>query len=318
MIRFDRASVEQAGQLVVEAVSLHVRGGEAWGVIGPSGAGKSLLVAAAATAVPLHAGEILVQGHSVRREAEAVRRVAGYVPDRPPDWPGLKAAEFLELFAVAAGRRGRELEQAVAKGLELAAVSGRGGDDIDTLDAGHAKRLLVARALLHDPQVLLLDEPASGLDPRARIEMRGLLKRLQGLGKTILVSSHILPELADICNRVGIIEYGRLLACGNVQDLLTQVRGRPVIRFRLAGPPEKAARLLETSPEAAGVAVRDGEILVTLADGVDDPSPLAAKLIADGHRLLSMREQEVNLETAFLELTKGAIGRPGRQAAAET
>jgi ABC-2 type transport system ATP-binding protein len=108
------------------------------------------------------------------------------------------------------------------------------------------------------------------------------------------------------------------LACGKVQHLRPPVRGRPVIRFRLAGPPEKAARLLETSPEAAGVAVRDGEILVTLADGVEDPSPLAAKLIADGHRLVSMREQEVNLETAFLELTKGAIGRPGQTTAVES
>jgi ABC-2 type transport system ATP-binding protein len=171
------------------------------------------------------------------------------------------------------------------------------------------QRLGLARVLLHDPQVLLLDEPASGLDPRARIEMRGLLKRLQGLGKTILVSSHILPELADICNRVGIIEYGRLLACGNVQDLLAQVRGRPVFRIAVAGPPEAAARLLEKAPEAGGVTVRDGEILVTLADGVPDASPLAARLVAEGYKLLSMRESEVNLETAFLELTKGKLGK---------
>jgi ABC-2 type transport system ATP-binding protein len=172
------------------------------------------------------------------------------------------------------------------------------------------QRLGLARVLLHDPQVLLLDEPASGLDPRARIEMRGLLKRLQELGKTILVSSHILPELADICNRVGIIEYGRLLACGDVQDLLAQVRGRPVIRLRVAGPPEPAARSLEKCQEAAGVTVRDGEILVKLADGVTDPSPLAARLVVEGHKLTSMRESEVNLETAFLELTKGKLGRP--------
>jgi ABC-2 type transport system ATP-binding protein len=144
--------------------------------------------------------------------------------------------------------------------------------------------------------------------------MRGLLNRLQGLGKTILVSSHILPELADICNRVGIIEYGRLLACGDVQELLAKVRGRPVIRFRVAGAAEDAARLLETAAEAAGVAVRDGEVLVTLADGVTEPSALAARLVSAGHRLLSMREQEVNLETAFLELTKGALGRPGHTA----
>ena len=172
------------------------------------------------------------------------------------------------------------------------------------------QRLGLARVLLHDPQVLLLDEPASGLDPRARIEMRGLLKRLQGLGKTILVSSHILPELADICNRVGIIEYGRLLACGDVQDLLAQVRGRPVIRIRVAGPPEAAAQgCWRRAPRPPRVTVRDGEVLVALADGVTDPSPLAARLVAEGHRLVSMREQEVNLETAFLELTRGSLGQ---------
>ena len=170
--------------------------------------------------------------------------------------------------------------------------------------------MLFRSVLLHDPQVLLLDEPASGLDPRARIEMRGLLKRLQGMGKTILVSSHILPELADICNRVGIIEYGRLLACGDVQDLLRQVRGRPTIRIRVAGPPEAAARTLERCAEAAAVTIRDGELLVKLAAGVTDHSPLAARLVAEGHSLLAMREEEVNLETAFLELTRGTIARP--------
>jgi ABC-2 type transport system ATP-binding protein len=164
--------------------------------------------------------------------------------------------------------------------------------------------------LLHDPQVLLLDEPASGLDPRARIEMRNLLKRLQAMGKTILVSSHILPELADICNRVGIIEYGRLLACGDVQDLLAQVRGRPTIRIRVAGPPEAAAKSLERCPEATAVTVKDGEVVVALADGVTDPSPIATRLVTEGHRLVAMREQEVNLETAFLELTRGALARP--------
>jgi ABC-2 type transport system ATP-binding protein len=195
------------------------------------------------------------------------------------------------------------------RSLELVDLAFKRDELVTSLSRGMTQRLGLARVLLHDPQVLLLDEPASGLDPRARIEMRRLLGRLQGLGKTILVSSHILPELADICNRVGIIEYGRLLACGNVQDLLAQVRGRPVIRLRVAGPPEAAARLLENCPEAAGVTVRDGEVLVAIADGVTDHSPIAARLIAAGQHLLSMREQEVNLETAFLELTKGSLGR---------
>jgi ABC-2 type transport system ATP-binding protein len=183
---------------------------------------------------------------------------------------------------------------------------------VTSLSRGMTQRLGLARVLLHDPEVLLLDEPASGLDPRARIEMRGLLKRLQGMGKTILVSSHILPELADICNRVGIIEYGRLLACGDVQDLLARVRGRPTLRIRVAGPPEAAARELEKCPEAAAVTVRDGDVVVALADGVSDHSAIAARLVAGGHGLLELREQDVNLETAFLELTRGSLAPPPR------
>jgi ABC-2 type transport system ATP-binding protein len=130
------------------------------------------------------------------------------------------------------------------------------------------------------------------------------------MGKTILVSSHILPELADICNRVGIIEYGRLLACGGVQELLTKVRGRPVVRIRVAGPPEPAADVVGGCPEAAAVEIRDGEIRVTLADGVTDAAPLAARLVAAGHALQGMREEEINLETAFLELTRGSLAKP--------
>ena len=231
------------------------------------------------------------------------------MPDIFGVYDDMRVIEYLEFFAAAYRIDGAERRRVAERSLELVDLTVKRDELVTSLSRGMTQRLGLARVLLHDPQVLLLDEPASGLDPRARIEMRGLLKRLQELGKTILVSSHILPELADICNRVGIIEYGRLLACGNVQDLLEQVRGRPVIRLRVAGPPEPAAKSLERCAEAAGVTVRDGEILVALADGVTDPSPLAARLIAEGHRLVSMRESEVNLETAFLELTKGRLGR---------
>jgi ABC-2 type transport system ATP-binding protein len=274
MIRFDRASVEQAGQLVVEAVSLQIRAGEAWAVIGPSGAGKSLLVAAAATAVPLHAGEILVQGHSVRREAEAVRQVAGYVPDRPPDWPGLRAAEFLELFAVAAGRRGRELEQAVAKGLELAAVSGRGGDDIDTLDAGHSKRLLVARALLHDPRVLVLDDPFGGLDPAGRTVVERLVGDAQLMGRTVLAAIDD-ARVPDCFTHLAVLNEGRLVAAGR-NDPATFAEGRRW-RYHLRCPGRAEAATLALAKLSADVRAADADTVVA----VFDPSRLApAELVA--------------------------------------
>jgi ABC-2 type transport system ATP-binding protein len=139
--------------------------------------------------------------------------------------------------------------------------------------------------------------------------MRALLKRLQDLGKTILVSSHILPELADICNRVGIIEYGQLLAQGDVTDLLAKVRGRPVFCIEVEGDPEKSARLLEDCPGIAEVNIREGIIRATLDNRAVDVSLLPATIVASGERLLGMREEEINLETAFLELTKGSLGR---------
>jgi ABC-2 type transport system ATP-binding protein len=280
MIRFDRASVEQAGQLVVEAVSLHVRAGEAWGVIGPSGAGKSLLLAAVATAVPLHAGEILVEGHSVRREAEAVRRAAGYVPDRPPEWPGLRAREFLELFAVAAGLRGRELEQAVARGLELAALAGRARDDLDSLDAGHSKRLLVARALLHDPRVLVLDDPFGGLDPAGRTVVERLVGDAQLMGRTVLAALDA-AQVPDCFTHLAVLNEGRLGAAGR-NDPATFAEGRRW-RYQLRCPGRAEAATLALAKLSADVRAADADTVVAVFDpGRLAPAELVAAVVRAG------------------------------------
>jgi ABC-2 type transport system ATP-binding protein len=298
----------------LESLDLKLEKGDLFGFIGPNGAGKTTTIRILSTLLAPTWGEAYVCGYSIYTNPREIRRAIGYMPDIFGVYDDMRVIEYLEFFAAAYRIDGPQRRVVAERSLELVDLAFKRDELVTSLSRGMTQRLGLARVLLHDPQVLLLDEPASGLDPRARIEMRGLLKRLQGLGKTILVSSHILPELADICNRVGIIEYGRLLACGDVQELLAKVRGRPVIRLRVAGAAEDAARLLETAAEAAGVAVRDGEVLVTLADGVTEPSALAARLVSAGHRLLSMREQEVNLETAFLELTKGALGRPGQTA----
>ncbi len=293
----------------LESLHLKLEKGDLFGFIGPNGAGKTTTIRILSTLLAPTWGEAYVCGHSIYTHPREIRRAIGYMPDIFGVYDDMRVIEYLEFFAAAYRIYGKERRRVAEQSLELVDLTVKRDELVTSLSRGMTQRLGLARVLLHDPQVLLLDEPASGLDPRARIEMRNLLRRLQGLGKTILVSSHILPELADICNRVGIIEYGRLLACGNVQDLLAQVRGRPVIRLRVVGPQEPAAKILEDTPEAAGVSVRDGEILVALADGVQDHSPLAARLIAAGHQLLSMGESEVNLETAFLELTKGTLGR---------
>ena len=294
----------------LESLDLKLEQGDLFGFIGPNGAGKTTTIRILSTLLAPTWGEAYVCGHSIYTHPREIRRAIGYMPDIFGVYDDMRVIEYLEFFA-AAYRIDAPARRGVAERcLELVDLTAKRDELVTSLSRGMTQRLGLARVLLHDPQVLLLDEPASGLDPRARIEMRNLLKRLQGLGKTILVSSHILPELADICNRVGIIEYGRLLACGDVHELLAQVRGRPTLRIRVAGSPEAAAKVIEGSPEAAGVTVRDGEVVVALADGVTDHSPLAARLVAAGHGLLGLREQEVNLETAFLELTRGALAKP--------
>jgi ABC-2 type transport system ATP-binding protein len=163
----------------------------------------------------------------------------------------------------------------------------------------------LARTLLHDPQVLLLDEPLSGLDPRARIEMRGLLRRLGAMGKTIIVSSHILPELADTCNKIGIIDRGVMTVNATVADVMRQVRERIVLNVAVKGDIAAAARLLEQHETVDSVTVKGGLAVVTLKQAVADYSELATRLVADGHRLTLFREEEFNLENAFMALTRG-------------
>jgi ABC-2 type transport system ATP-binding protein len=167
------------------------------------------------------------------------------------------------------------------------------------------QRLGLARVLLHDPQVLRLDEPASGLDPRARIEIRTLLKRLGATGKTIMVSSHILPELADVCNKIGIIERGELIVNMAVADVMKRVRPQTVLHVGVAGDRAAAAKLLEQHPLVDRVEENGKHITVTLTDGQQDYSDLATALVTAGHKLTMLKEDEINLETAFMALTKG-------------
>jgi ABC-2 type transport system ATP-binding protein len=226
--------------IALESLDLKLEQGDLFGFIGPNGAGKTTTIRILSTLLAPTWGEAYVCGHSIYTNPREIRRCIGYMPDIFGVYDDMQVIEYLEFFAAAYRIKGADRRRVADRALELVDLTAKRDELVTSLSRGMTQRLGLARVLLHDPQVLLLDEPASGLDPRARIEMRNLLKRLQGMGKTILVSSHILPELADICNRVGIIEYGRLLAFGNVQDLLNQVRGRP--RGRLPGAMPRSGR----------------------------------------------------------------------------
>jgi ABC-2 type transport system ATP-binding protein len=249
-----------------------------------------------------------VCGYSIYNNAKEIRRVMGYMPDFFGVYDDMKVIEYLEFFAATYRIDGPARRKKCDEVLELVDLGYKRDALVTSLSRGMTQRLGLARVLLHDPQVLLLDEPASGLDPRARIEMRGLLKELRKMGKTILVSSHILPELADICNKIGIIERGQLLFDGDVQTAIKKVRQRTVYLIAVGNGQNHIAREhLEANLDVLSVEDRPEEeaLRVTLNDGVTDASFLVDVLLRQGLKLKTFKEEEINLEDVFLAITKG-------------
>ncbi|MDX2036977.1 MAG: ABC transporter ATP-binding protein [Isosphaeraceae bacterium] len=279
--------------------------GDVYGFIGPNGAGKTTTMRILATLLNPSWGEATVCGYSIYNGSKDIRRAVGYMPDFFGVYDDMKVIEYLEFFAAAYRITGAKRKKITEEVLELVDLTYKRDALVTSLSRGMTQRLGLARVLLHDPQVLLLDEPASGLDPRARIEMRGLLRELRSMGKTILVSSHILPELADICNKIGIIEQGVLFVNGAVSDVMKQVRSDIVLNIAVGDRSTEAANFLEGQSEVASVNDKNGVLIVRLAPEVHQYSFLAQRLIASGFDLTLFKEDEINLETAFMHLTKG-------------
>jgi ABC-2 type transport system ATP-binding protein len=289
----------------INNLSLELVEGDLFGYIGPNGSGKTTTMRILATLLQPTWGEATVCGYSIYTHPKEIRRLIGYMPDFFGVYDDMKVIEYLEFFAAAYRIKGPKRRQVCNEVLDLVDLGYKREAFVTSLSRGMTQRLGLARVLLHDPKVLLLDEPASGLDPRARIEIRGLLKELRKLGKTIMVSSHILPELADICNKVGIIERGELLVNANVSDVMKQVRQRTLLAVGVTGDAEGAAKLLEQNNLVESVDIREGKIFVTLKENVDDYCELATMLVEAGYKLKLFKEDEINLETAFMALTKG-------------
>src|SRR3954466_5201816 len=289
----------------VDRLSLKLDRGDVYGFIGPNGAGKTTTMRILATLLNPSWGEASVCGHSIYTGSKEIRRAIGYMPDFFGVYDDMKVAEYLEFFAAAYRIQGADRKKKVDEVLHYVDLVYKRDALVTSLSRGMTQRLGLARVLLHDPQVLLLDEPASGLDPRARIEMRELIKELRKLGKTILVSSHILPELADICNKIGIIEQGCLLVNGEVTDVMKQVRTDVVLNIAVSERLTDAANMLEGQPEVESVQDKNGVLIVKLNEGVHQYGFLANRLIEQGYELTLFKEDEINLETAFMHLTKG-------------
>ncbi len=289
----------------IHKIDLKLERGDVFGFIGPNGAGKTTTMRILATLLNPTWGEAYVGGYSIYSKPKEIRRIIGYMPDFFGVYDNMKVIEYLEFFAAAYRIKGAARRKICDEVLELVDLGYKREALVTSLSRGMTQRLGLARVLLHDPQVLLLDEPASGLDPRARIEIRGLLKELRNMGKTIMVSSHILPELADICNKIGIIEKGELLVNDSVTEVMKRVRQQMVLKIGVATNADAAASLLEQAGFVEKVEAHDGQLRVTLIPGDHDYSELSKLLVENGHRLTRLTEEEINLETAFMALTKG-------------
>ena len=291
----------------VQQLSLHIEAGELFGFIGPNGAGKSTTIRFLATLLKANRGEGIVNGHSVSQDPMSVRRSVGYMPDSFGVYDGMKVWEFLDFFAVAYGIGKLKRKQVIVDVLELLDLSHKRDDYVNGLSRGMKQRLCLAKTLVHDPPVLILDEPASGLDPRARLEVKALLKELCRMGKTILISSHILTELADCCTSIGIIERGQLLMHGPIEEVYRRIRGNRLIQIRFTSNMEKGLSVLRGSPHCLDIQVEDHQATVEWASDDDSVAQLLHELVSTGVGIRSFAEKDPTLEDVFMMVTKGLV-----------
>ncbi len=293
--------------LAVDDLNLKIEAGEMFGFIGPNGAGKSTTIRFLTTLLKATGGDGIVNGHRVSREPLAVRRSIGYMPDSFGVYDGMKVWEFLDFFAVAFQVPKSRRKQVIGDVLDLLDLTGKRDTFVNSLSRGMKQRLCLAKTLVHDPPVLVLDEPASGLDPRARIEVKALLKELRRMGKTILISSHILTELADCCTSIGIIERGKLLMHGPIDEVHRRIRRNRIVEIRFLTNTEAGVSIIRSLPETRDVQVDGDRVTVELAAEDEQVAMLMENLIAAGVRMNSFAEKEPTLEDVFMLVTKGAV-----------
>jgi ABC-2 type transport system ATP-binding protein len=302
MIKVRGLRVEYDDVVAVRDLDLDVEPGMVYGLIGPNGAGKTSVIRALATLLEPAAGEIAIAGADAVETPREARRFLGYMPDASPVYDDLTVVEFLEFFARAHRHPRRDRPLRIRHCLELTRLTEKADTPAGGLSRGMKQRLVLAKTLLHDPKVLLLDEPASGLDPMARIEFRAILRDLGAAGKAVLISSHILTELSDFCNAVGIMERGRMVVSGRVDEVLARLSPHPRIEIVLAAPDARLGGLLAAHPRVKSHTV-NGTSAQAVFDGDGEAlAALLAELVAAGLRVRSFTERRENIEDIFMKV----------------
>ena len=291
----------------VKNVTMKIEKGELFGFIGPNGAGKSTSIRFLATLLKASRGDGVVNGFSVNKSPMDVRRSIGYMPDDFGVYDGMKVWEFLDFFAVAYKIGRTQRKQVIGDVLELLDLTHKRDDFVNGLSRGMKQRLCLAKTLVHDPPVLILDEPTSGLDPRARIEVKALLKELRRMGKTILISSHILSELADCCTSIGIIERGEMLMHGPIDSVYRKIRRNRIVEIRFTGNQDAGISILRSDPTLRGLDIDGDRATAELETDDEGLARLLDQLVAGGVKMKSFSDKDPSLEDVFMLITKGLV-----------
>ena len=313
MIEFQQVTKRYGTFTALDHLQLTINEGTIFGFVGANGAGKSTAFSILATLLKPTAGDIIVNGKSVVRDGAAVRAQIGYMPDFFGVYDQLKADEYLDFYGATYGLTVKQRKERIPELLELVHLTEKRYDYVDNLSRGMKQRLCLARALMHNPDILILDEPASGLDPRARVEMRDILKDLKGAGKTICISSHILPELAEICDEIGVLHEGKLIAQGNIQMIQAQLQGETVISVKVLGDVDVAKQFFETQPFVYHLVINEFEQRLTFSfTGMEaQQAELLKSAILAGVAVRSFEVEAKDLEDVFMAITKEAIRDEG-------
>jgi ABC-2 type transport system ATP-binding protein len=314
IVQTENLTRRYGNMLALDSLNLQIPEGAVFGFIGPNGAGKTTTMRILTTLLQPSSGSAHVAGVSVTADPRGVRNVVGFMPDSFGVYDQMKSWEYMDFFGRAFGVPPARRAQLIGELLELVDLGHKRDDYVMGLSRGMKQRLSLARTLMHDPPLLILDEPASGLDPRARIELRELLKELRALGKTIMISSHILTELAEMCTHIAIIERGHLLASGGVSEIMRSLQPHRTLEIRLIGDPAPAEQLLAGMPTVLGSRraeeTEPTEAVTLLVDFTgDEPAAatLLAQLIAGGAQITRFAEQRSDLEDIFMQVTKGLV-----------
>jgi ABC-2 type transport system ATP-binding protein len=307
MIKLENVSKYYKTFPAVNDFSFEIGRGEVFGFIGPNGAGKTTTIKMLATLMLPNSGQLSIGGYDVVREPHEVRRLIGYMPDSFGVYEDLLVWEYLDYFAALYHLAPTERKRATDDVLELTDLTAKHDAQVMSLSRGMKQRLCLAKTLLHDPEVLLLDEPASGLDPHARIEIRELIRELCRMGKTVLVSSHILTELADFCTSIGIVEAGKLLAAGRIDEITSKLSGNVMVEITVKGDPSHALDVLQERTDVSRITC-DGRIVrAEFTGNADDVDDLLTYLIQREVRLLGFTRSQADLEDIFLKITRGTV-----------